>query len=171
MTSTKTVLTHKEKLILKGQICLYCGRNTRKQDSSVIYGTSYGPIRRCVPCDAYVGYNKKTNKPLGSVANAELRELRKQTHFLFDQIWQKNLIYQIGAPNPNLSARKNAYHWLARQLEIDIYYCHIGMFTTEQCMQVVDICISEYQIIGYDPGMMPMPKSRSRLPTYITQKL
>ena len=53
--------------------CDYCGRETEYVDSKVIYGKSYGKIYLCRNCMAYVGVHKGTDKPLGRLANAELR--------------------------------------------------------------------------------------------------
>ena len=58
--------------------CDYCGRETEYVDSKVIYGKSYGKIYLCRNCMAYVGVHKGTDKPLGRLANAELRK-RKET--------------------------------------------------------------------------------------------
>jgi DNA-directed RNA polymerase subunit RPC12/RpoP len=67
-------------------ICPYCSKETVYIDSSVIYGTSYGMIYLCVDCRAYVWVHKGTDEPKWTPANAELRELRKQAHALFDPI-------------------------------------------------------------------------------------
>ena len=53
--------------------CDYCGRRPEYVDSAVSYGKSYGMTLLCSPCNAYVGVHDGTNKPLGRLANAELR--------------------------------------------------------------------------------------------------
>lgn len=78
--------------ILTGKICPYCGKPTEYVDSSVIYGYSYGMIYLCRDCRAYVGVHKGTDLALGRLANAELREAKKEAHFYFDQIAKTNLI-------------------------------------------------------------------------------
>lgn len=57
--------------------CDYCGRETEYVDSKVIYGKSYGKIYLCRNCMAYVGVHKGTDKPLGRLANAELRNWKR----------------------------------------------------------------------------------------------
>lgn len=69
--------------ILTGKICPYCGNPTEYVDSSVIYGRSYGMIYLCRNCRAYAGVHKGTNQALGRLANAELREAKKEAAFLF----------------------------------------------------------------------------------------
>ena len=66
--------------------CDYCGRETEYVDSKVIYGKSYGKIYLCRNCMAYVGVHKGTDKPLGRLANAELRNWKKAAHAVFDSV-------------------------------------------------------------------------------------
>ena len=108
--------------------CQYCGKNAHYVDSKVIYGKSYGMIYLCKPCRAYVGVHKGTDKPLGVLANAELREWKKKAHGSFDKLWN------------NRKERKKMYKWLSVQMGKEEKDTHIGMFSVEECMQVVEIC-------------------------------
>jgi hypothetical protein len=110
--------------------CPYCGDLAQLVDSAVVYnGRSYGLIYLCQPCGAWVGCHKDTNKPLGRLADAELRQWKQRAHRAFDPIWK------------NKSKRRpNAYKWLAKELNIEPQDCHIGMFDVDQCKQVVDVC-------------------------------
>ena len=102
--------------ILTGKICPYCGKPTEYVDSSIIYGRSYGMIYLCRDCRAYVGVHKGTDQALGRLANAELREAKKEAHFYFDQIAKTNLINKIWKKHiPNMSNRNKAYLWLSNQ--------------------------------------------------------
>ena len=69
--------------------CDYCGRQAEYVDSKVIYGKSYGMMYLCRNCMAYVGVHKGTDKPLGRLANAELRYWKKRAHAVFDPLWQR----------------------------------------------------------------------------------
>jgi hypothetical protein len=83
----------------------------------------------CKDCDAYVGCHKGTEKPLGKLANKELRQWRMKAHNAFDPFWKHG----------NMD-RSEAYLWLANELGIDVKKCHIGMFDIEQCKRTVKAC-------------------------------
>ena len=62
-------------------ICNYCGKPAEYVDSTVVYGSSYGMIYYCKPCNAWVGVHKGSGAPLGTLANAELRAYRRKECF------------------------------------------------------------------------------------------
>jgi len=116
---------------MKNIHCDYCGTLVEFVDSKVIYGKSYGMIYLCPDCGAYVGVHKGTDKPLGRLANAELREWKKAAHKVFDPLWQQG---------PFRGKRNAAYRWLAKQLQLPVEKTHIGMFDVEECKKVIKIC-------------------------------
>lgn len=122
--------------ILKGKKCPYCGGDPEYVDSSAVYNHSYGMIYLCRPCNAWVGVHKGTDKALGRLANAELREAKKEAHAVFDRIWKERL-----------KSRPLAYKWLSEKLGTPSQYTHIGMFDPKQCKQVVEICNNELNAI------------------------
>ena len=63
--------------------------------------------------------------PLGMLAGPELRHLRYELHQKFDERWLK-------AANKR-RARRKAYDWLAKKLELQEHECHIGLFDEAQC--------------------------------------
>ena len=70
-------------------ICDYCGTPADFVDSSVVYhGHSFGMIYLCPRCGAYVGVHKGSDKPLGRLANSELRNWKKAAHAAFDPLWK-----------------------------------------------------------------------------------
>lgn len=70
-------------------ICDYCGNPADFVDSSVVYhGRSFGMIYLCPNCGAYVGVHKGSDKPLGRLANSELRNWKKAAHAAFDPLWK-----------------------------------------------------------------------------------
>ena len=77
----------------KPTICRYCGSPVVFTSNAEIYGREYGDGKcyLCRNCKAFVGVHPGTDTPLGTLANAELREWRKQAHYWFDQIWRKPL--------------------------------------------------------------------------------
>jgi len=122
--------------------CDYC-----QQPADLVTGRVLYPYRedlyqnnfwRCVPCGAYVGCHKGTNKPLGNLANAQLRKARTATHAIFDSIWKSGEC-----------TRSEAYRWLAYELNIPTEKCHIGMFDLDLCRKVQNACIKfdEYEAI------------------------
>ncbi|MPN54908.1 hypothetical protein SDC9_202586 [bioreactor metagenome] len=62
------------------KLCDYCGKPAIYTDSSRVYGKSYGMIYYCPDCHAWVGVHRGTDKPLGRLADAELRDWKKKAH-------------------------------------------------------------------------------------------
>lgn len=110
-------------------ICPYCGQQAKYVDSKVVYGRSYGKIYLCKECDAYVGVHKGTDKPLGRLADKELRYWKMAAHDAFDPIWQTKKM-----------KRNQAYKWLAERMGLSPQEAHIGMFDVLQCKKVIKIC-------------------------------
>ncbi len=109
--------------------CQYCGDIAEFVDSSYVYGKSYGMMYLCRPCNAYVGVHKGSDKPLGCLANAELREWKKRAHAMFDPIWKSRKM-----------SRGAAYQWLAQQMGKTPSETHIGMFSVSECKRVIECC-------------------------------
>lgn len=123
-------------------ICDYC-----KEEVGLVWGDLLYPHRLdlyelrfwyCSDCDAWVGCHRGTTKPLGRLANAELRQAKQDAHVAFDRLWR--------ATTPAGSFDRNsAYGWLADQLGIPRADCHIGMMDVERCRLVVGICNAAVQ--------------------------
>jgi hypothetical protein len=120
--------------------CDYCGNSAKLVTGEEIY-----PHRRdlaskkfysCTPCKAYVG-TYKDGKPLGRLANKELRVAKQKAHGEFDPLWKSGYM-----------SRGRAYGWLSIQMDLPKEKTHIGMFTEKQCKQVVDICRKAKSHIG-----------------------
>lgn len=82
----------------------------------------------CMPCEAWVGCHPN-GKPLGRLANAELRRAKQSVHLVFDPLWRSGAM-----------SRSSAYAWLATALGIGKDECHIGMFDVERCRMAAQIC-------------------------------
>lgn len=80
-------------------------------------------------CGAYVGIHKYTDLPLGTMADARTREARTKA---------KNFFLTLSNIRFNRN-RNKSYPWLAEQMGIEQKYCHFGIFTLEQCNQVMEI--------------------------------
>lgn len=118
-------------------ICPYCNNEAKLVNGDVIY-----PHRPdlfalwfwyCADDNAWVGCHRGTKKPLGRLANAELRQAKCDAHVAFDALWRRT------SP-AGLFDRKGAYQWLADQLGIPRAECHIGMFDVDRCRLVVALC-------------------------------
>ena len=105
-------------------------------DSIEVYGKSYGMIYLCRPCKAWVGVHKDTNEALGRLANAELREAKKEAHFYFDKLWS----YKIKQGIKKGTARSKAYAWLSEEMAVPRTETHIGYFDLHMCKKVVNLC-------------------------------
>lgn len=117
-------------------ICQYCGKQAEYVDSAEVYATSYGMIYICKPCNAYVGVHKDTDKPKGTLANKELRELRKTCHALFDPLWKSGKV-----------KRKDAYLRMSQFIDIPENEAHIGMFDNEKCLKLITKMNQFYEAI------------------------
>jgi|SRR6185369_12624458 len=115
-------------------LCPYCGAKAQLKDSSVIYGKSYGFVWVCAnypKCDSYVGTHKnsKDHKPLGRMANYELRELKKQCHRYFDNLWQQ--------PQKWGYTRSEAYKKMQQVMGMTEYEAHIAKFNEQECQKFI----------------------------------
>lgn len=140
------------------EACPYCQSPVELTSSTKIYGgRDYGLVYLCTrwpDCDAYVGVQKGTEKPLGRMANAELRFWKMKAHAAFDPIWKLKLARRHKERGPEYRkayARGSGYRWLAEQLGIDSKECHIGLFNVETCKRVVEIC-----------SQRPLPRSKRK---------
>ncbi len=121
--------------------CPYCGKGSQLlfvNAPGYPYGhRDYGPVYVCVPCKAWVCCHAFTIRPLGRLADAALRKAKMQAHEVFDFMWQKRA--RLSAIPPS-EARRAGYAWLAKQLNLPIEQCHIGMMDLEACRRVCSIC-------------------------------
>ena len=115
--------------------CPYCHRKAELVSGEIIYPTS-GYLHnkmfwQCAPCESYVGChrNSKVHKPLGRLANKDLRRLRVDAHNVFDKMWKTRGM-----------TRDTGYAWLAAMLNVRPNRCHIAMFGQEMCRKVIMTC-------------------------------
>lgn len=126
-------------------ICPHCKSSALFLTSSeaVYNGRDFGPVWVCWPCEAWVGCHRGTSRPLGRLANKELRLAKREAHNAFDPLWMNLREAYPDLPMPSRKhkgvARTRAYAWLAGQLGIDRRDCHIGMFDVEQCRRTIAV--------------------------------
>lgn len=121
-------------------ICRFCNSKVRYTSHAEIYGgrvySEWPYIYLCdnKACKASVGVHEGTHYPLGTLADETTKNARKAAHAAFDPIWKNK---------PDKSkARAEAYKWLAKELDIEVWRCHMSWFDTELCKKVVRICMS-----------------------------
>lgn len=114
------------------KICRYCGNEVVFTSNAEIYGREYGNGKcyLCRRCRAFVGVHTGTIIPLGTLANDELRNARKQAHNEFDKLWKGQT---------RKMTRYNAYGWLAKEMNLKRKDTHIALFEVEQCKKVVEL--------------------------------
>jgi hypothetical protein len=129
---------------VEAPMCQYCGELSRQVTGKEIY-----PHRRdlwgnifyqCEPCSAYVGCHPRSNRPLGILANAELRKAKSAAHRAFDELWRDGWM-----------SRTAAYKWLAEALNITHDKCHIGLFDVETCDKTISLSSAK---IAWCVGLM-----------------
>ena len=120
----------------KNQImkCPYCGKNVvfRSADgvskenkfNTMLYVCSDYP-----KCDAYVRVKPGTKRPMGTLADSNLRALRTEAHFYFDQL------HESGA-----MTKQQAYQWLAYKVSAPLSQAHIGYMREYYCQRVIEEC-------------------------------
>lgn len=123
-------------------LCPYCGAHAVMVTGEVIYPHRPDLYAKkfwwCAPCDAYVGchpenpqFGQDGTRPLGRLADKNLRRLKWEAHSLFDPLWKEHGYFVN---------RKAAYRWLAGQLGIPVVKCHVGFFDTHKCLKAIEVC-------------------------------
>lgn len=108
--------------------CPYCNKEALWVSNEKIYGKRYGKSYMaylCKECDAYVGCHNNTNKPLGTMANKELRELRMKAHGSVDWLWKSGKM-----------PRWKMYKLLEEKFGKPI---HIGESNEETCKKIISL--------------------------------
>lgn len=118
----------------KKVICPYCGGAAVLREGEYVYGNRSRGERLYVcchypVCDSYVGVHAGTNKPMGMLANAELRNKRIRAHKLFDSIWKHNLM-----------TKKEAYRWMEYFMGLPKNEGHIAKFSDYRCEELMTKC-------------------------------
>ena len=111
--------------------CTYCGEPAVLKRGKEVYDRLPHLAQKkfwvCEPCDARVGCHMDTTIPLGTLATAELRQLRAQAHRALDPSWSSGRL-----------TRTQVYQNLANWLDIPKEHCHIGQFGEEQCRAIIE---------------------------------
>ena len=119
--------------MLADVMCPYCNNKADLMGDAIFRGgNASGVVWACLPCDARVGVVKKDAgfKPLGRLANEELREIKKKAYGAFEQV------ARITGMN-----RSKIYNLVRYEMGISNTKCQLGLFDVDQCQQAIDICL------------------------------
>lgn len=109
-------------------LCPYCNKEALWCENKEIYGRNYGQSYMCYlckDCKAYVGCHNNTTKALGTMANAELRNLRKEAHKNIDPYWKSKKM-----------KRRDVYKKLSDIFGFDV---HVGESDAGLCEKLIQV--------------------------------
>lgn len=112
--------------------CPYCGGTVVYRSADGIYRDNSKGMMLYVcsnypECDSYVRVHSGTNIPVGSLANHELRSLRRTAHHYFDQLHESGYMTE-----------QDAYQWLADLICAPLSEAHIGYLGEYYCKQIIE---------------------------------
>jgi len=130
--------------------CDYCGEAAELVMGDVIHPNDPKKLGKyfwqCKPCDAWISTheNSPSHKPVGRLANAELRAAKRAALDVFTPLWMVG--FERHQRSRGSFASKSdcisiAYVWLAEQMGIPDKRCHIGTFDVEQCNHAREVCM------------------------------
>lgn len=118
--------------------CPYCGAPAICRPASIVYGSetidrkSYLYLcSRWPACDAYVSAHKKDHRPMGTMANGDLRHKRILAHRALQKLQKERHMDKWAV-----------YVWLQAKFNLDKRQAHIAMFSEQMCDQVISLCRS-----------------------------
>lgn len=124
--------------------CPYCGAEAVLRHASTVYGentldeSSYLFVCSGYPiCDSYVNAHRDSKRPMGTLANSELRNKRILAHHALAKLWQSGRM-----------TKSQAYWWLQIKLGLDEKHTHIGYFNNSMCDRVIKVCNEFYKTIN-----------------------
>lgn len=113
--------------------CPYCGSPAHLMERSAVDERSEkGMVWSCIPCDAWVPTHYNSDKPIGRLANAELREVKARALESFTALWKA---WDVD--------RRTAYAWLAEKMDMPMSLCNFGRFDVSECVKAYDV-VSPY---------------------------
>ena len=137
-------------------ICQYCNTPAQLVTGKTIYPTRSdlwgNHLWYCETDQAWVGCHNGSSRPLGILANGELRILKIRVHALLDPLWgkfEKSRSNTLPGKAPFSKSRSGAYRWLAEELGIPAAECHVGMFTNARCREALRILRTRWDLLGW----------------------
>lgn len=115
---------------------IFCCECRRDMNCNLIKGNVAYPHRenlfslnfyQCPVCKNFVGVHKGTYRPLGVIANSEIKNARRHIHNLLDPIWKTGKI-----------GRKKCYKLISEELGYEYHTANL---------KTIDECRTVYRII------------------------
>lgn len=110
--------------------CPYCNKEAKWCENKELYGENIGRSYMCYlckDCNAYVGCHQNSRKPLGTMANKELRKMRTLVHHKLDALWESP------------EERKALYQKLSDHFGKEI---HVGESDLKQCEEIIEYLLN-----------------------------
>ncbi len=112
--------------------CPYCGAPVHLRSADGIYKDNSKNVMLYVcskypECDAYIRVHEGTLKPMGTLANPKLRQLRTEAHKYIDIIQDKGYM-----------TRDEVYHWMSNLISAPLSETHIGYMGEYYCTMVIE---------------------------------
>ena len=107
--------------------CPYDNTEAEWVENKEVYGRNFGKswmIWLCRTCGARVGCHNNTKKPLGTMAQEDLRKTRIRTHAIIDQLWKSGKF-----------KRQTVYKKLSDAFGEEI---HIGESDKNRCREIIE---------------------------------
>ena len=124
--------------------CPYCGGLAVLRPAEYVYGErnlnpdNYLYVCSGYPsCDSYIGVHKKSMRPMGTLANGDLRHKRILAHRALEHLQQSRHM-----------EKWEVYIWLQAKLGLNDQQAHIGMFSDGMCDEVIRLCYKAAAPLG-----------------------
>ena len=124
--------------------CPYCHANASLRPASTVYGCgrrSQGKYiylcDRWPASDAYVSAHSRTHRPMGTLANGDLRHKRILAHRALEHLQKIRHM-----------EKWEVYIWLQSKLGLNDRQAHIGMFSDGMCDEVIRLCYQAATPLG-----------------------
>lgn len=116
--------------------CPYCGRQAVLRPATYVYGErnldpeNYLYVCGGYPaCDSYIGVHKKSLRPMGTLADGNLRHKRIEAHRALNEVI-----------NAGVMTKHGLYIWLQNRLCLSETEMHIGKFSYFRCEETIREC-------------------------------
>ena len=122
--------------------CPYCGAQADKRPASAVHGEKARDeylyvCSRYPKCDAYVSAHKHTGRPMGTLANTNLRSKRIEAHLAFDRLWRGGAMQKW-----------QAYKWMQAKFSLSRDQAHIANFSEHMCDELIRMCDGAFKNIS-----------------------